>query len=62
MLRNRGEDWSADAKLLTDAGAGAYKGAEAKDVKALAAASDRIDAACTTCHKHSRPNVFSTSK
>src|SRR5215813_10733607 len=29
MLRNRGEEWAADAKLLTDAGAAAYKAAEA---------------------------------
>jgi len=57
-LRNRAAAWMADAKLLTDAGAAAYKAAEAKDVKALAATSDRIDASCTTCHKHSRPNVF----
>jgi hypothetical protein len=57
-MRNRAAAWMADAKLLTDAGAAAYKAAEAKDVKALAATSDRIDASCTTCHKHSRPNVF----
>src|SRR5689334_15617633 len=43
-MRNRASAWTADAKLLTDAGAAAYKAAEAKDVKALAATSDRIDA------------------
>jgi|SRR5215475_3718253 len=58
ILRNHAAEWTADARLLTDAGAAAYKAAEAKDTKALAAASDRIDTACTTCHKHSRPNVF----
>ena len=58
MLRNHEAEWTADAKLLTDAGAAAYKAAEAKDAKALAAVSDRIDAACTACHKHSRPTVF----
>ena len=57
-MRNRAAAWTEDAKLLIDAGAVAYKAAEAKDVKALAATSDRIDASCTTCHKHSRPNVF----
>lgn len=62
MMRNRATGWTADAKLLVDAGAAAYKAAEAKDVKALAAASDRIDASCTTCHKHSRPNVFPAQK
>ena len=57
-LRNHATEWTADARLLTDAGAAAYKAAEAKDAKALASASDRVDTACTTCHKHSRPNVF----
>lgn len=58
MIRNRAGGWTADAKLLTEAGAAAYKAVEGKDAKALAAVSDRIDASCTTCHKHSRPNVF----
>ena len=62
MMRNRAAGWTADAKLLTDAGAAAHKAAEAKDVKALAAVSDRIDTSCTTCHKHSRPNVFPAQK
>jgi hypothetical protein len=62
MMRNRAAGWTADAKLLTDAGAAAYKSVEAKDVKALAATSERIDAACTSCHKHSRPTVFPASK
>jgi len=62
MIRNRAAGWTADAKELTDAGAAAYKAVEAKDVKALASVSDRIDASCTTCHKHSRPNVFPASK
>lgn len=58
MMRNRAAGWTADAKLLVEAGAAAYRAAEAKNVKALAATSDRIDASCTTCHKHTRPNVF----
>ncbi len=61
-MRNRAAAWTADAKLLTEAGTAAYRAAETKDVKALAATSDRIDASCTTCHKHSRPNVFPASK
>jgi len=62
MMRNRAATWTADARELTEAGAAAYKAVEAKDVKALAGVSERIDAACTTCHKHSRPNVFPASK
>jgi|SRR5215831_3792425 len=62
MIRNRAAGWTADAKELTDAGAAAYRAVEAKDAKALASVSDRIDASCTTCHKHSRPNVFPASK
>jgi hypothetical protein len=51
-------DWKNAAKLLADAGAEAYKAAEAKDAKALAAVTVRLDASCTTCHKQFRPNVF----
>jgi len=62
IIRNRATAWIADARLLTDAGAAAYKAAEAKDVKALAAHSDRIDASCTTCHKQFRPTIFPPSR
>jgi hypothetical protein len=62
IIRNRAAAWIADAKLLTDAGAAAYKAAEAKDVKALAAQSDLIDASCTTCHKQFRPAIFPPSR
>lgn len=62
MMRSRAATWTADARLLTEAGAAAYKSVEGKDVKALAATSERIDASCTTCHKHSRPTVFPASK
>jgi hypothetical protein len=55
--RDQGE-WIKDAKLLADVGAAAYKAAEAKDGKALAALSESLDASCTTCHKQYRPNVF----
>ena len=50
--------WLNAAKLLADAGSEAYKAAESKDAKALAAATTRIDASCTNCHKQFRPNVF----
>jgi hypothetical protein len=58
ILRNRASTWIADARLLTEVGTAAYKAAEAKDARALAALTDRIDASCTTCHKRSRPTVF----
>ena len=55
--RTEGE-WKKDAKLLADAGAAAYKAAQAKDAKALAELADQLDASCTTCHKQFRPEVF----
>ena len=61
MLRGRARDqgeWVKDARMLADVGAAAYKAAQAKDSKTLAALADQIDAACTTCHKQYRPNVF----
>ena len=58
IMRNRATGWIADAKLLGEAGSAAYKAAESKDVKGLAALAERIDASCTTCHKEFRPTVF----
>jgi cytochrome c556 len=61
MMRGRARDqgdWMKDAKLLVDAGNAAYKAALAKDGNALAAVAGALDAACTTCHKQYRPNVF----
>jgi cytochrome c553 len=55
-------DWMKDAKLLVDAGNAAYKAAQDKDAKALAALSESIDASCTTCHKQYRPNVFPSTR
>ncbi len=51
-------DWIKDARLLVDVGTAAYKAAQAKDAKALAALTEKLDASCTTCHRHYRPNVF----
>ncbi len=48
IMRNRATAWVADARLLTDVGTAAYKAAEAKDAKALAALTARIDASCTS--------------
>jgi hypothetical protein len=50
--------WVKAAKLLADGGSDAYKAAQSKDAKALAAITIRIDASCTNCHKQFRPNVF----
>ena len=51
-------DWMKDARTLVDVGTAAYKAAQAKDMKALAALAEPLDASCTMCHKHFRPNVF----
>lgn len=58
IMRNGALVWVADARLLTDVGAAAYKAAEAKDAVALSALTDRLDASCTACHKQFRPAVF----
>jgi len=55
-------DWVKDAKLLVDAGNAAYKAAQDKDAKALAALTESLDASCTTCHKQYRPNVFPSTR
>jgi hypothetical protein len=51
-------DWVKDARMLADVGTAAYRAAQAKDLKALAALVEPLDASCTTCHKQYRPNVF----
>src|SRR4249919_2607872 len=58
IMRNRAPAWVADARRLTDVGTAAYRAAAARDARALAALSDRLDASCTTCHARFRPNVF----
>jgi hypothetical protein len=58
MRRPTDQDWMKDARLLVDVGAAAYRAAQAKDLKALAALAEPLDASCTTCHKQYRPNVF----
>jgi hypothetical protein len=58
VMRNGAPAWVADARMLTEVAAAAYKAAEAKDAAALAALADRLDASCTTCHKQFRPAVF----
>jgi hypothetical protein len=50
--------WIKDARALADVGTAAYQAAQAKDLSALSALTESLDASCTTCHKHYRPNVF----
>jgi hypothetical protein len=53
----RDEDrWLADAKLMRDAGAAAFRAAKAKDVDALSNLNDQLYQSCVTCHTHYRPN------
>lgn len=53
----RDEDrWLADAKLMRDAGAAAFKAAKARDVDALANLNDQLYQSCVTCHQHYRRN------
>jgi cytochrome c553 len=49
-------DWIRDAKLLVEAGAAAYKAAQAKDLNAILALNDQLYTACVTCHQQYRPN------
>ena len=58
MMPGRARDqkqWMADATLMLDAGAAAYKAAKAKDVAGIAALSDQLMESCTSCHKNYRP-------
>jgi hypothetical protein len=50
--------WMKDVKMLVDVGTAAYKSAQAKDFKALVTVAAPLDAACLTCHKQYRPDVF----
>jgi hypothetical protein len=50
------ERWPADAKLMKDAGAAAFKAAKARDMKALEDLNDALYQSCVTCHTHYRPN------
>jgi hypothetical protein len=54
--RTRDNDkWIADAKLLVDVGALAYKAAKAKDLDGVVALSDQLNTACVQCHRDYRP-------
>lgn len=58
MLPGRARDqqqWIADAGLLRDAGAAAFKAAKTRNVEAVAAVNDQLYESCTSCHRHYRP-------
>lgn len=50
------ENWMKDAKLMVDAGAAAYKAAQAKDLEAVIALNDQLYTSCVTCHQQYRTN------
>jgi hypothetical protein len=55
--RARDQDkWIADARLLVDVGAAAYKAAKAKNLDAIVALNQQLNDACVTCHRDYRPN------
>jgi hypothetical protein len=59
MMPGRAKDqdqWMRDARLLTEAGAAAYKATKDKSVDAVLALNEQLVGSCTTCHMHYRPN------
>ena len=58
MLPGRARDqqqWIADATLMREAGAAAFKAAKTRKVEEVAAISDQLYESCTSCHRHYRP-------
>jgi len=58
MMAGRSKDngeWAKDAKAMVDAGAAAFKAANAKDLNKLGDVSDDILATCETCHNKYKP-------
>jgi hypothetical protein len=59
MMPNRARDqekWMADAKLLVEVGAAAYKAAKAHNMDGINALNQQLNDACVTCHRDYRPN------
>ncbi|MBV9771370.1 MAG: cytochrome c [Bryobacterales bacterium] len=59
MMDGRARDqgnWIKDSKMMIDAGAAAFKAAQAKDLDGIKALNDSLTAACVTCHQQYRPN------
>jgi hypothetical protein len=55
-LARDADRWTADAKLMLDAGHAAFKAAKNKNVEELEAVNDALYQSCVTCHRHYRPN------
>jgi len=59
MLPGRAKDdgeWMKDSRNLVDAGAAAFKAANAKDADALTEIGDQILTTCSTCHQKYEPH------
>lgn len=57
MMPGRARDqdqWKADATLMLNAGAAAFRAAKNKDLPALIALNNQVYESCTTCHAHYR--------
>ena len=57
MMPSRARDldqWMQDARLMLDAGEAAYRATKARDVAALEALSEPLQASCVMCHRHYR--------
>jgi hypothetical protein len=58
MMDGRARDqknWMTESKMLVDLGAKAFKAAQVKDLEAIRALNDPLNAACVTCHYQYRP-------
>ena len=49
------DQWMKDAQLLVDAGAAAYKAAQARNLQALIDLNADLYESCQSCHEHYRP-------
>ena len=47
---------------LIDVGTAVYKAADARDARAVASLTERVDASCTSCHKKFRTALFAPTK
>src|SRR5579864_3767984 len=59
MLPGRAKDdgeWMKDSRNLVDAGAAAFKAANAKDADALTEIGEQILTTCSTCHQKYEPH------
>jgi cytochrome c556 len=48
-------DWIKESRALVEAGAAAYKAAQAKDLDGIRALNDRLTQVCIDCHQEYRP-------